>query len=70
MQSALQELEAMIAEFDPMAEEYWLERKDLFLGQGIDEEMTRMENHLRNYNFERASEFVGRIRQHLEEEEA
>jgi len=57
----LGQLKGMIQEFDPMSEEFWIEKKSNFQGQGIDEEMTRMENHLRNYNFERAADFIVRI---------
>lgn len=63
----LVQLERMIEGFDPMAEEYWLEQKEIFYGQDVDEEMARMENHLRNYNFERAADFLSRIRQHVHE---
>ncbi|AGF79976.1 signal transduction histidine kinase [Desulfocapsa sulfexigens DSM 10523] len=58
-------LKDMIDECDPMSEELWLEKKEDFQGQGIDEEMTRMENHLRNYNFERAADFIVRIEKRL-----
>ncbi len=63
----LTRLKGMSESFDPMAEEYWLEHKYGFLGQDIDEEITRMENHLRNYNFERAVDFIGRIERVLKE---
>jgi two-component system, sensor histidine kinase and response regulator len=61
----LRQLKTMVYEFDPMAEEFWIEKKVNFQGQGVDEEMTRMENHLRNYNFERAADFINRIEQGL-----
>lgn len=59
----LEQLKIMVHEFDPMSEEFWREKKENFQGQGVDEEMTRIENHLRNYNFERAADFIGRIEQ-------
>ena len=65
----LSRLKGMSEAFDPMAEEYWLENKVSFQGQDVDEEITRMENHLRNYNFERAVDFISRIERVLEEEE-
>ncbi len=65
MLATLVQLERMIRGIDPMAEEYWLERKEMFYGQGVDEEMARMENNLRNYNFERATDFLSRIQSQL-----
>jgi hypothetical protein len=35
----------------------------------MEEEIVRLENHLRNYNFEKAGEFVTRIHDQLSEEE-
>ncbi len=61
----LDELKKMVEEYDPVAEEYWLEKKALFSAEGIDEEMVRMENQLRNYNFERVSDFLRRIRRQI-----
>jgi len=63
----LSQLKCMIQEFDPMSEEFWIEKKSSFQGQGIDEEITRMENHLRNYNFERAADFIVRIEKSFQE---
>ena len=37
----------------------------MFHGQGVNEEMARMENHLRNYNFERVAEFLSKIQHQL-----
>jgi HPt (histidine-containing phosphotransfer) domain-containing protein len=65
----LARLKGMSEAFDPMAEEFWIEHKYGFLDQNIDEEITRMENHLRNYNFERAVDFIGRIERALKKEE-
>ena len=62
----LSRLKIMIKGFDPMSEEFWIEKKDAFQGQGVDEEITRMENHLRNYNFERAADFIGRVEQGIQ----
>ena len=62
----LSQLKIMIKGFDPMSEEFWIEKKDAFQGQGVDEEITRMENHLRNYNFERAADFIGRVEQGIQ----
>ncbi len=64
----LQALRMMSEAFDPMAEDYWLEQKAAFGGEGVDEEITRMENHLRNYNFERAVGFIDRIERVVKEE--
>jgi two-component system, sensor histidine kinase and response regulator len=61
----LMQLKTMIHEYDPMSEEFWIEKKENFQGQGLDEEMTRIENHLRNYNFDRAAAFISRIEQGL-----
>jgi len=66
----LNQLEELCEAFDPMAEEYWFDHKNGFLGRDIDEEITRMENHLRNYNFERAVDFIGRIGRAFEKEDA
>ncbi len=63
--AVLDELQQMTEEFDPMADEYWQEKKEMFAGQGVDEETARMENHLRNYNFERVAEFLRRIRRQI-----
>ncbi len=63
MHETLVQLRKMIEEFDPMSEEFWIAQRDNFEGYGVDEEMTRMENHLRNYNFERALEFADRLEQ-------
>ncbi|MBU0944378.1 MAG: response regulator [Proteobacteria bacterium] len=65
MLAILVQLEKMIGGFDPMAEEYWLEQKEMFYGQGVDEEMARLENHLRNYNFERGTDFLSKIKSRL-----
>ena len=65
----LLQLKEMSEAFDPMVEEYWFENKNAFLGQDVDEEITRLENHLRNYNFERAVDFIGRIERRIEEGE-
>jgi two-component system, sensor histidine kinase and response regulator len=65
MLAILVKLEKMIEGFNPMAEEYWLEHKEMFYGQGVDEEMARMENHLRNYNFARGVDFLSRIKSQL-----
>ncbi len=62
----LQQLQVMSEAFDPMAEDFWAEKKAVFQGKGIDEEMVRMENHLRNYNFERVLDFIQKIEQGLE----
>lgn len=59
----LAQLRIMVEEFDPMAEDFWKEKKVNFHGQGVEEEMTRMENHLCNYNFEKAGKFIVRIEQ-------
>lgn len=63
--ATLEQLKKMVHESDPMAEEFWIEKKENFQGQGVAEEMMRMENHLCNYNFERAADFIGRIEQRL-----
>jgi signal transduction histidine kinase/DNA-binding response OmpR family regulator/HPt (histidine-containing phosphotransfer) domain-containing protein len=63
----LLQLKRMSEDFDPMAEEFWTDNKIVFQGQNVDEEITRMENHLRNYNFERVVDFIGRIERMLEE---
>ncbi len=57
----LSRLEALCQDFDPTAEDYWFDHKNDFLGRNIGEEITRMENHLRNYNFEKAIDFIQRI---------
>ncbi len=64
----LRHLYQFIGDFDPMAEEYWLGEKGKFKGLGVEEEITRMENHLRNYNFEKAGDFVVRICDQLSED--
>jgi signal transduction histidine kinase/DNA-binding response OmpR family regulator/HPt (histidine-containing phosphotransfer) domain-containing protein len=61
----LDQLKKLVAEFDPMAEDFWKEKQDNFHGQGIEEEMTRMENHLCNYNFDSAAGFLDRIEKEL-----
>lgn len=63
----LNQLQTMSEAFDPMAEDYWAEKKAAFQGQGVGEEMARMENHLRNYNFERAVGFIHKIEKGLAE---
>ena len=63
----LAQLKNMSEAFDPMAEEFWFENKNAFQGHDVDEEITRMENHLRNYNFERVADFIGRIERMLKE---
>ncbi len=65
---SLWQLKAMVHEYDPMSEEFWIEQKMNFQGHGVDEEMTRMENHLRNYNFERAADFIIRIEKSLQKQ--
>ncbi|MEN8190158.1 MAG: response regulator [Thermodesulfobacteriota bacterium] len=65
----LRYLHQLTEDFDPTGEEFWLSKKGCFRGLGIEEEMVRLENHLRNYNFEKAGEFVVRICDHLSEEE-
>jgi HPt (histidine-containing phosphotransfer) domain-containing protein len=59
--AVLSHLEGLCQAFDPTAEDYWFDHKNEFLGRNINEEITRMENHLRNYNFESAVDFIGRI---------
>jgi signal transduction histidine kinase/DNA-binding response OmpR family regulator/HPt (histidine-containing phosphotransfer) domain-containing protein len=66
--ATLAQLQKKTLECDPMAEEFWAEKKESFQGQGIDEEMVRMENHLRNYSFGRAADFISRIEEHLQKE--
>ncbi len=61
----LAQLRIMVEEFDPMAEDFWKEKKSNFRRQGVEEEMTRMENHLCNYNFEKAEKFIVLIEQGL-----
>ncbi|MEN8198596.1 MAG: response regulator [Thermodesulfobacteriota bacterium] len=62
----LAQLKAMSLDGDPVAEEFWVEKKERFRGQDVDEQMMRMENHLRNYNFERAVDFITKIEKTLQ----
>ncbi len=66
--ATLAQLQAMTLECDPMAEEFWADEKENFQGHDIGEEMVRMENHLHNYNFERAADFISSIKQRLMQE--
>ncbi len=68
MLDILGQLRIMIHEYDPMSEEFWVEKKIKFQGIGVNCEMNRMEEYLRNYNFERAAEYISLLEQTVAEQ--
>lgn len=61
----LGKLKMMVHECDPMSEEFWIEQKKIFRGQGIDEEMKQMEHNLGNYDFEQSLKWLERCERGL-----
>ncbi len=68
MLDILGQLRVMTQEFDPLSEEFWVEKKTKFQGVGVDDEMNRMQRYLGNYNFEKAANYISLLEQAVAEQ--